>query len=39
MHKFMSNEAIAANLDYSSEEHTYEIPSKKINTMGDLQKF
>jgi hypothetical protein len=32
----MANEAIEANLNYSSEEHKYEIPSKKINTMVDL---
>jgi hypothetical protein len=35
----MSNEAIAANLDYSSEEHKFEIPTKKIINMNDLQKF
>lgn len=32
----MANEAIAAGLNYDSEEHKYEIPTKKINTMGDL---
>ena len=36
MHKYMANEAIAANLDYSGEEHKFEVPSKKINTMQDL---
>ena len=39
MHKFMTNEAIAANLDYTSEEHKYELPSKKINTEADMLKF
>lgn len=39
MHKFLSNEAIAANLDFTSEEHKFEIPTKKINTMEDLAKF
>jgi hypothetical protein len=36
MYKYMSNEAIAANLDYTSEEHKFEIPTKKITTMEHL---
>jgi len=26
----MANEAIAANLNFDSEEHKYEVPTKKI---------
>ena len=39
MHKMMTSSAMEAALNFDSEEHPYELPVKRINTNGDLERF
>ena len=39
MHKLMTSSAMEANLNFDSEEHPYEVPVKRINDNGTMQRF